>query len=155
MGAIASGGIRVINENVVANLGIPKRAVEEATAEQERELKRREQLYRGNAAPLDIAQKTVILIDDGIATGATFAAALEALKRRQPAHIVIAVPVASHSAHNRFAEQVDEMVVLTTPEDFFAVGQVYATFPAVPDDEVTRLMASALSRGCPEPQRPL
>lgn len=145
MGAIASGGVRVLNENVVANLNISKHAIDEVTAREEGELLRRERAYRGGAPAVDVAHKTVILVDDGIATGATFAAALEALKRQNPAHIVIAVPVASISALDRFADQVDEMTVLTTPELFFAVGQVYDDFSAVEDTEVMRLMAAAQS----------
>jgi putative phosphoribosyl transferase len=143
MGAIASGGVRVINERVVRGMHIPKSVLDDTTANEQREIARREKVYRGHAGPLNVAGKTVILVDDGIATGASLLAALAALRHLHPARVVIAVPVAASSARREFAGKADEVVVLTTPDDFFAVGQVYIDFDPVSDETVTRLMAES------------
>ncbi len=142
MGAVASGGVRVLNESVVRRLRIPASAIAEATADEEAEIRRREKLFRGDVPPLDIAGKVVILIDDGIATGATLLAAIEALRQKKPARIVVAVPVASPSAREDFAGKADEIILLLAPIDFFAVGQAYEAFDPVEDAEVERLLAA-------------
>ncbi len=143
MGAIASGGIRVLNQNIVRALHIPNEAIESVTAEEERELRRREKTYRGHRASLKIRDKTIILVDDGISTGSTVQAALEALKERQPRRVVMATPVASSSSCAQCRSLVDEMVVLATPAECHDIGNAYQDFAPVFDSEVIRLMESA------------
>ena len=143
MGAIASGGVRVLNESVVAQLPDAERALRQATAHETRELERREAEYRhGRPAP-DLRGKTVILIDDGLATGATMRAAVMALKQRQVARCVVGVPVSSPETCAEFRAEVDEIVCVITPEDFRAVGQFYEDFSQTTDEEVRELLASA------------
>jgi putative phosphoribosyl transferase len=140
MGAIASGGVTEINERVVQELQIPLHLLHEIAAAEEKELKRREEIYRGHGASVEIGAKTVILVDDGIATGSTLRAAIRAVRHRRPTRVVVAVPVASPSSRHDFADQVDELVALIAPEDIDAVGQAYQDFEPVDDAEVTRLM---------------
>jgi putative phosphoribosyl transferase len=146
MGAIATGGIRVLNESVIRSLRIPDRTLEDAAAAEEVELKRRERIYRGHEASWEVGGKTVILIDDGIATGSTMRAAIQALRKQQPARLVVAVPYASSSVRDEFEGEVDDMVVLDSTESFWAVGQAYEDFSQVTDAEVTRLMEMAGAR---------
>jgi putative phosphoribosyl transferase len=143
MGAIAMGGIRVLNEDVVRSLGIPERNIDAAIVVEEVELKRRERIYRGQKPLWEIGGKTVILIDDGIATGSTMRAAIQVLRKQQPARLIVAVPYAAASAYDEFEGQVDEMVILNSTEAFWAVGQAYEDFSQVSDAEVTRLMEMA------------
>jgi putative phosphoribosyl transferase len=143
MGAIATGGIRVLNEDVVRSLQIPERIIDAAVAAEEVELKRRERIYRGHRALREIGGKTVLLIDDGIATGSTMRAAIEVLRKQHPARLVVAVPYAPHSVHDEFKGQVDESVTLHSTEAFWSVGQAYEDFSQVTDAEVTRLMEMA------------
>ncbi len=143
MGAIASGGIRVLNESVLRNLNISAEAIEEAAARESRELERREKAYRGNRPPLEVARHTVILVDDGLATGSTMRAAIAALRRRQPAHLVVAVPVASPDTIQAFESEVDEIVCPLQPPDFQAVGQFYENFSQTTDGEVSALLEAA------------
>jgi len=140
MGAIATGGVRVIHENVVRGLQIPAQIIDAVAAEEEVELKRREKAYRKRDARCEVGGKTVILIDDGIATGSTMRAAVQVLKKQRPARLVVAVPFASPSAYHEFAGKVDEMVVFMSTDDFWSVGQGYENFSQVTDAEVTRLM---------------
>jgi len=141
MGAIASGGVRVINDAVVRAEGIPDAAIEQVATREGNELRRREQKYRGHAGPLPVEGKIVILVDDGIATGSTFSAAVRALRQQGPARIVMAVPVAAADAWDTLRPMVDEAVALLTPADFRAVGQWYEDFGQTTDAEVASLLA--------------
>ena len=146
MGAIATGGIRVLNEPIVRSLQIPKTIIDAVVAAEEVELKRRERIYRGNKALWEIGGKTVLLIDDGIATGSTMRAAIQVLRKQQPARLVVAVPYAPLSVYDELEGQADESVILNSTETFWAVGQAYADFSQVTDEEVTRLMEIAERR---------
>lgn len=146
MGAIASGGLRVLNDETVRDLGIPREAIDAAEAGEWRELARRERLYRGARTPPDVAGKTVILVDDGLATGSTMRAAALALREGRPARLVGAVPVSSRSVCEAMREVVDEMVCAETPEPFFAVGLWYEDFGQTGDDEVRSRLALAQER---------
>jgi predicted phosphoribosyltransferase len=143
MGAIATGGVRVLNDDLVQRLGISAKTIDAITAEEGQELKRRELAYRGHGASPEIRGKTVILVDDGIATGSTMRAAVEAVRKQGPARLIVAVPTAAPSSYDELKPQVDEMVALMTPEDFFAVGQFYEDFSQTTDEEVTRLLEEA------------
>jgi putative phosphoribosyl transferase len=140
MGAIASGGVRVLNERVVNEVGIDAPEIE-AVADRERaELERRERAYRGERDPIDVEGKTVIVVDDGLATGATMRAAITALRDRQADTIVVAVPTGSPQTCAEIGETVDEIVCARTPEEFTAVGVWYRDFEPTSDDEVRRLL---------------
>jgi predicted phosphoribosyltransferase len=143
MGAIATGGVRVLNEEMVHALHIPEETIEAIAAEESRELERRERLYRGDRPAPDVRGKTVILIDDGLATGSTMRAAVAALRQKQPARIVVAVPIASPSACEELAAEVDEIVCARTPEPFRAVGLWYDDFAQTSDTEVRELLDHA------------
>lgn len=143
MGAIASGGVRVLNDDVLRNLAIPARAIDAAAERERRELERRERLYRGDRPPPEIAGRTVLLIDDGLATGATMRAAVEALKRRDPGRLVVAVPVAAPDTCDALRAEVDEVLCVETPEPFQGVGRWYGSFPQTGDEEVRALLAQA------------
>ncbi len=143
MGAIATGGVRVINPTVVHTLHIPERTIDAVSAREQQELRRRERLYRDDRAAPDVRRYTVILIDDGLATGATMRAAVEALRRQQPDRIVVAVPVAAPSTCTEVGALADEIVCLITPELFYGVGLWYDDFAQTSDDEVHELLESA------------
>ena len=143
MGAIASGGVTVLNSEVVDRLGVPTRVIDAVAAQEQRELERREHLYRGNRPPLHVRGKTVILVDDGLATGATMRAAVSALREQQPAQLVVAVPIAAPETCDAFRDEVDEIVCAITPEPFYAVGLWYEDFTQTSDDEVRDLLARA------------
>src|ERR687894_2185956 len=145
MGAVATGGVRVLNEQVVRALRIPDYVIDAIAAKEEQELARRERLYRGDRPPPDVRGRTVILVDDGLATGATMHAAIQALRQQQPAHIVVAVPAASPEACDELKEEVDDVVCAVTPEPFYAVGLWYEDFSQTTDDEVRELLALAVS----------
>jgi erythromycin esterase-like protein/predicted phosphoribosyltransferase len=145
MGAIASGGVVVLNDDVVRGMGIPSWAIEEVARDEGRELERREREYRGDRPPVDVGGKVVILVDDGLATGSSMRAAILALRRVAPARIVVAVPAAPKSTCEELALEVDEVVCATTPSPFFAVGQSYWDFSQVTDAEVGDLLRSAWS----------
>ncbi len=140
MGAIASGGIRTLNADLVAALRIPPYAIDAVAAREQRELERRERLYRGGRAPADLRGRTVILVDDGLATGATMLAAIEALRLRRPAHLVVAVPTASRETLARLKGEADVVVCVDSPEPFHFVGAAYADFTQTSDAEVRRLL---------------
>jgi putative phosphoribosyl transferase len=143
MGAIASGAgkpVQVLNNEVVDSLGIPPSIIQRVANEERLELERREKAYRGNRPPADIAGHVVILIDDGLATGATMRAAALAVKQRKPARTVIAVPVAAAETCQQMKSLVDEMICLHTPEPFQAVGLWYDNFSQTTDDEVRALL---------------
>ena len=141
MGAIASGGIRVLNSHVIASLRIQETAIEEVARREERELERREHAYRGARPRPVIEGRCVFLVDDGIATGATMRAAIAALRRGSPAKIVVAVPVAPPDTVDRLRSEADEVICLATPEAFWAIGQFYVEFPQLSDEAVREQLA--------------
>lgn len=143
MGAIASGDVRVLNEEIVDYLAIPDRVIEATAATELKELKRRELTYRGNRPAPNVKGKTVILIDDGLATGSTIRAAAQALRQQQPARIVVAVPVSAPETCDEYRMGVDEIVCAVTPEPFFGVGRWYLDFSQTTDEEVRDLLAQA------------
>lgn len=143
MGAVASGGARVMNEDVVQAMGVTRTVIEQVVATQLEELHRREFAYHGGRKTPEVRGRTIILVDDGIATGATIRAAVQALRQREPARIVIAVPVSSTDACAMLEPMVDEFVALIIPEDFRAVGEWYEAFHQTTDTEVTDLLAQA------------
>lgn len=143
MGAIASGGVLVLEPGVVEQLGIPSYVITEVAAREERELLRREREYRDDRPEPEFRGRTVILVDDGLATGSTMRAAVKALRKRQPAKIVVAVPVAAPSSCAELAPEVDEIVCASTPEDFRAVGEWYQEFGQTTDEEVRQLLHAA------------
>lgn len=143
MGAIASGGVLVLDEGVVRALGITRDRLQQVVAAELRELQRREAAYRGSREPPDLTGKTVILVDDGLATGATMKAAAEAVRRYDPAAIVVAVPVASAQTCGELGREADDVACLVTPEPFHAVGLWYEDFSPTGDEEVRDLLARA------------
>jgi predicted phosphoribosyltransferase len=145
MGAIASGGALVVNDEVVRYLPPGSDALEAVRQREQRELERRERIFRGDRPPLDMRDRTGILVDDGLATGATMAAAVRALRKLGAKRIVVAVPVASAEARDRVAELADEVVCLSAPAWFTAVGQWYRDFGQTEDAEVSELLERAAS----------
>ena len=143
MGAIASGGIRVLNEDVIKSLAISPPEIEEVAQREAEELTRREREYRGDRPAVEIRGRTLILVDDGLATGSTMRAAVTALRREQPERIVVAVPVGARDAYDHIRAIADEAVCLEAPEDFFAVGDWYFDFRPTSDAEVRDLLARA------------
>ena len=143
MGAIATGGVRVLNEEVVDELGISPLTIDAVAAEEQKELARRELAYRGHEVSPNLRGKIVILVDDGIATGSTMRAAVRAIRRQQPARIVVAVPTAAASSCTSLEREADEVIALLKPEEFYAVGEWYESFPQTTDQEVTDLLAKA------------
>ena len=143
MGAIASGGLRVLNEPLVEELRISEAVINAVEARERQEMRRRDRLYRGSRPAPDVSGKTVIIVDDGLATGATFRAAALALRQLDPAWIVGAVPVASADICHALEADVDEMICAETPEPFFAVGLWYDEFGPTSDEEVTDLLRRA------------
>ncbi len=146
MGAIASGGVRVLNERTVDYLNIPEEVIDRVAAKEQRELERREKTYRDDLPAPDVKGKTVILIDDGLATGATMRAAAIALKQMNPTKIVVAVPVASDETCREFQQEVDAVVCAITPEPFYGVGLWYDDFSQTTDEEVRELLQKTASR---------
>jgi putative phosphoribosyl transferase len=148
MGAIASGGIRVLNEEVVRELGLGEQTIERVTVVERQEIERREGLYRGTRPPLDPRGRTVLLVDDGLATGSTMLAAIQALRARGPRRIIAAIPVAARESLQRVRAAADEVVCLQTPSPFVAIGAWYERFPQLDNDDVRRLLArSYAARG--------
>jgi putative phosphoribosyl transferase len=145
MGAIASGGIRVLNERVVREFGIPRTLIDRIAEIEMRELRRREQAYRGSRPPPKLRGRTVILVDDGLATGATMRAAVEAVRAAGVTRVVVAVPVAAQSACREFEALVDEIVCGETVEPFYSVGTWYEDFAPTADEEVKDLLSRANS----------
>jgi putative phosphoribosyl transferase len=143
MGAIAAGGVKVLNQALIAELGIPPALVERVVAREQQEIERRERLYRDDRPPPVVTGRTVILVDDGLATGATMLAAVRALQTMKPKRIIVAVPVASPQACEEFREYVDATVCVATPEPFYAVGVWYEDFSQTSDDEVRELLERA------------
>jgi len=143
MGALASGDVRVINEDVVRQFKIPQHVMDAVAAEQQRELERREQMYRAGREPLNVAGKTVILIDDGLATGSTMRAAVQALRLSNAQKIVVAVPVGAADTCENLRSEADQVVCAEAPEDFTAVGRWYVDFTQTTDEEVCELLNRA------------
>lgn len=146
MGAIASGGTRVISEDVVRALRIPVSVIDAVAAVEQQELERRERAYRDDRPPVDVTGRTVVLVDDGLATGATMRAAARALRDRGPRRLVVAVPVAAPESCAELSGEVDSIVCLTTPDPFFAVGAYYQDFSQTTDAEVRHLLRLAAER---------
>jgi putative phosphoribosyl transferase len=153
MGAIASGGVRVLNDNVVQVLAIPDEVINKVAAREQHEVELCERLYRGNRPAYDVRGRTVILVDDGIATGATMRAAVAAVRQQQPARIVIAVPAAASSTCEEFTAEGDELVCVIRPEAFFAVGFWYESFSQTTDEEVRDLLQQAAHEPSLAPRR--
>jgi putative phosphoribosyl transferase len=146
MGAIASGGIRVLNEDVVGALEFDEAAIRAAERGERQELERRDEAYRHGRPPVALADRTVILVDDGLATGATMRAAVAALKRQQAERIVVAVPVAPPQTCEVLRGEADEVVCLAAPDPFMAIGVWYEDFPQLTDEEVRELLEGAWGR---------
>jgi predicted phosphoribosyltransferase len=140
MGAVATGGVRVLNDQVVSRLGIPEHVIDAVAAHEQQELALRERLYRGGRPPLDVRNRTVILVDDGLATGATMHAAIAALRQLHPARIVVAVPTASPETCEEMRAEADDVICAVTPEPFQAVGRWYQDFSQTTDEEVQDLL---------------
>jgi len=147
LGAIATGGVRVLNEEVVQALRIPDRVIDALAGREQEELARRERVYRGHRPPPDVRGRTVILVDDGLATGATMHAAIRALRQQQPARIVVAVPTASPETCAELKTEVDDVICATTPDPFYAVGLWYEDFSQTTDEEVRELLARSPGAG--------
>lgn len=143
MGAIASDNTRVLNDDVVRSFQIPQKVIDEVAADELRELERREHIYRGNRPKPNISGSTIILVDDGLATGATMRAAAAAVKTKNPAKVVIAVPVAAPDTCGEFRNEVDKIVCFATPEPFYGVGAWYEDFSQTTDKEVCDLLDRA------------
>ena len=147
MGAIASGGVRVVNDDVVRTWDVSGEVFDAAAAEEERELARRERAYRDDRPPPAVAGKVAVLVDDGLATGSTMRAAVAAVRKLGPARVVVAVPVGAPTTCGEFAAVADEVVCAAEPRQFFAVGQWYEDFGQTTDDEVRDLLAAARRSG--------
>jgi len=140
MGAIATGGVRQLNRDVVEALGIPASVIDAVAAREQVELERREEAYRGDRGPLAVTNKTVILVDDGLATGSTMRAAVMAVRQQQPARVIVAVPVGAASTCAELAIEADDVVCVRRPDPFVAVGLWYRDFTPTTDDEVRTLL---------------
>lgn len=143
MGAIASGGVRILNQEVVQALQLSEAQINDATEHEHQELQRREALYREGRAPLDLTGRKVILVDDGLATGATMQAAIFAAQQHHPERVVVAVPVAPQQSCDELRERADEVVCLQTPSQFRAVGLWYENFEQTTDQQVRSLLKRA------------
>jgi putative phosphoribosyl transferase len=143
MGALASGGVRVMNEEITDRFGISQAVIERAAGREQLELERRERLYRGDRSPPAVQGRTIILIDDGLATGSTMRAAAAALRQMGPEKVIVAVPVAAAETCEALRSEVDEVVCVETPEPFLAVGAWYADFSQTSDDQVRELLEKA------------
>lgn len=140
MGAIASGGVRIVNQQVVRMLGLTEDQIAAAAADESQELERRDREYRGNRAPPRIEGKTVILVDDGLATGSTMRAAVAAVQAQGPRRLVVAVPVGARDTCEALRREVDEVVCASTPEPFYGVGAWYRDFAQTTDEEVREIL---------------
>jgi predicted phosphoribosyltransferase len=143
MGAIATGDIRIINYEVVDQLGIGQNTIDAVTEREREELRRREELFRGHRKPHELRGKTVILVDDGVATGSTMRAAIAALRQLGPAKIIIAVPVVAPDTYRQLSSEVDEIIAAAVPEEFHSISQWYRRFEQTTDEEVRDLLNRA------------
>jgi putative phosphoribosyl transferase len=143
MGAIANGGVQVLNDDVIGRLNVPRHAIDRAAAIAQRELERREFLYRGDRPSPDLKDRIVILIDDGLATGSTMRAAAQAVRQHHPARLVVAVATAAVETCEEFRSEVEEVICAVTPAPFYAVGLWYEEFSQTSDEEVRDLLARA------------
>jgi putative phosphoribosyl transferase len=149
MGAIASGGVRVLNRALISEMGITDEEVQTVIDRESQELERRGHLFRDNWPPIDTRGRTVILVDDGLATGSTMYAAVLALKQHHPAKLVVAVPIAAQTRCSAFEQYVDAVICPITPEPFHAVGAWYRDFAQTTDDEVRELLRRAMEKSQP------
>jgi putative phosphoribosyl transferase len=143
VGAIASGGVRVLNDSFVAQLQLAPKMIDQIANREERELKRREELYRQGRAPVPVRGRTIVLVDDGLATGASMKAATQALRLQEPGHMIVAVPVAAGQVCDELRVHADEIVCAFTPEPFLSVGMWYEHFAQTTDEEVEQLLTEA------------
>jgi putative phosphoribosyl transferase len=143
MGAVASGGVRVLNGDIIRMLSVPDEVINLVVKRELQELQRREKLYRGNRPAPEVRERTIILIDDGLATGASMRAAINGLRAQHPARIVVAVPAAAPEICDALQTEVDEVVCAVTPEPFYGVGRWYEDFSQVTDEEVRVLLEEA------------
>ncbi|MGH2820756.1 MAG: phosphoribosyltransferase [Actinomycetota bacterium] len=139
-GAIATGGVRVLNEDVVRSLGISEEVIETVATREERELERRQRSYRGNRPAPDVAGRTAVMVDDGLATGSTMRAAITAVKKLHPRRVVVAVPVGAASTCRQLRQEADRVVCVATPEPMTAISVWYQDFAQTSDDEVRELL---------------
>ena len=146
MGAIASGGVRVLNSEVVDALGISDELIDAVTADEQRELARRERAYRDDRPPPEVKGKTVIVVDDGIATGSTMTAAVSALRQLNAARVVVAVPTVALSSYYQIRRVADDVAAVMMPEQFYGVGQWYEDFSQITDAEVRQLLSEFTPR---------
>lgn len=147
MGAIASGGVRILREDVITRMNITEDAVARVAAEEQEELERRERAYRGDRPEADLSGRTVVIVDDGLATGSTMSAAVAAVRASDPREIVVAVPVGPRETCDAFRGSVDAVFCFLTPEPFQSVGAWYAQFPQTSDEEVRSLLERAAEAG--------
>jgi putative phosphoribosyl transferase len=145
-GAIASGGTRILDEDIVNAVGISEAEIERIAARETQELERREQVFRVGRPPLDVEGKTVVLVDDGIATGSSIRVAIAALRQMRTAEIVVAAPVVPLSTCERLRREADDVVCVHTPKSFYAIGEFYDDFSQVTDEEVIELLRQAASK---------
>ncbi|MFQ6015368.1 MAG: phosphoribosyltransferase [Anaerolineae bacterium] len=143
LGAVASDGGVVLDYQLAERLGVPDEYIETETAHQQEEIRRRMEAYRGDQPPLEIEGKTVILTDDGVATGSTVLASIQAIRKQNPAQLILAMPVGPQETMSRLEQYVDHLVCLSTPQIFWAVGAFYAIFDQTPDEEVVKLLQEA------------
>ncbi len=146
MGAIASGGVRVLNRDVLEYIPLPQKTIDAVAAREQQELERRERSYRGSRPPLDVKGKNVIVVDDGLATGSTMRAAVAALRKMEPRSILVAVPVAAAQTCEEFRQEGIDILCLRTPEPFQAVGLWYDDFSQTSDEEVHELLNQTYAR---------
>jgi predicted phosphoribosyltransferase len=143
MGAIATGGLRILNDGIIRELGISQRTIDIVSETEGRELQRREWMYRGDRPALPFKNRTIIIVDDGLATGSTMKAAVRAIRQENPAKLIVAVPTAPHKTCEELREVADEVICAVTPDPFFAVGSSYGDFDQVTDNEVKELIHRA------------
>ena len=143
MGAVATGNVRILQSDVIEAFGIPQSIIEAVTAEELTEIARRERVYRGDRPSPEVRARTIVLVDDGLATGSTMRAAVAALKQQHPERITVAVPVAARGVCEEFEREVDEIICLRTPTSFYAVGLWYERFPQLTDEEVREFLRKA------------
>jgi putative phosphoribosyl transferase len=143
IGAIATGGVRVLNRDIIRTLSIPDEVINFVARREIQELQRREQLYRGDRPAPEVRDRTIIIIDDGLATGASMRAAVAGLRAQHPARIVVAVPIAAENVCEAFRTEVDEIICAITPEPFYGVGRWYENFSQITDQEVRILLEKA------------